>query len=265
VRTPSRWAVALRRSDGTIHSESHVVVDRWPQLRRTFLRGVVALVDAISIGLRANTIAMRETAGLRADGGVGVALIPVAVAVIAIFVVFPGLATARWHGIRGDLAEASLRAAVLLVYLGGLSRSAMARRLFAYHGAEHKAIAAYERHGRVPSDDEASTESPVHVRCGTDFIALFVIVCGVVFAFVPREPMWVASLLRVALLPLVMALAYETMRAAAMRESSLISRLMTFPGRALQRITTREPSRDQLEIALYALRAAVVADGRGDP
>lgn len=256
MRTPVRWALAVRRPDGTIYTEAHVSDDRWPRLRRTFLRGVVALVDAVSIGMKASTIALRETIGARTDGGERVVLGAVAVAVIAVFVVFPGLATARWTGLRGDVAEASLRAAVLLVYLSGLSRSATARRLFGYHGAEHKAIAAYERHGRVPSFEEAREQSPVHVRCGTDFIALFVIACGFVFAFVPREPLWVASLLRVALIPVVMAVAYETMRAAAARTGSLASRAITLPGRALQRITTREPADDQLEIALRALAAA---------
>ena len=251
-----RWALAVRRPDGSVYTEAHPGIDRWPRLRRTFLRGVVALVDAVSIGLRASTIAMREAIGARTDGGERVVLGAVGVAAIAIFVVFPALATARWTGVRGDVAEASLRAAVLLVYLSGLSRSATARRLFQYHGAEHKAIAAYERHGRMPSLEDARRESPVHVRCGTDFIALFVIACGVVFAFVPREPFWLASILRVALLPVVMAVAYETMRAAAAREGSIASRIVTLPGRALQRITTREPSEDQLEIALRALRMA---------
>lgn len=261
VRTPTRWALAVRRSDGSIHSEAHPVIERWARLRRTFLRGVVALVDAVSIGLRANEIALRETSGLRAEGSVGVVLVPIAIAVIAIFVVFPGIATARWAGIRGDVAEASLRASVLLVYLGGISRSATAQRLFAYHGAEHKAIAAYERLGRLPSMDEARRESPVHVRCGTDFIALFVMACGVVFSFVPREPLWVASVLRIALLPVAMAAAYEVMRAAASRDGSIGSRAITFPGRALQHITTREPTDEIQEVAVAALAAAVVVTG----
>jgi uncharacterized protein YqhQ len=145
---------------------------------------------------------------------------------------------------------------MLLVYLGALSRSSFARRLFAYHGAEHKAIAACERAGRMPSAEEARAESPIHVRCGTDFIALFVIACGVVFSFVAREPWWFATIVRVALVPVVMIFAYELMRLAARFEGSLGSRLVTWPGRALQRITTRAPSEDQLEVALAAVRAA---------
>lgn len=257
VRTPERWAVAVRRQDSTIHSEAHPLVDRLPRLRRSFLRGPAQLVDAVSIGLRAQEIALRESTGVTSEGGAGVVLAPVAFAIIVIFVVLPAIAARAWDGIPGDVAEASIRAAMLLVYLGSLSATAFARRLFAYHGAEHKAIAAYERVGRMPTVDEAGAESPVHVRCGTDFIALFVITCGVVFASVPREPWLVAGAIRIVLVPVVMIIAYEVMRAAARRERSIVSRIVTWPGRALQRITTREPAPDQLEIALAALTAAV--------
>ena len=257
VRTSERWAVAVRRPDGSIHTEVHPLVERWTRLRRSFLRGPVALVDAVSIGLRAADIAIRESTGVKSEGGAGVVLAPVAFGILTIFVGLPAIAARGWTDVAGDVAEAAVRAAMLLVYLGSLSATAFARRLFAYHGAEHKAIAACERAGRMPTADEARAESPVHVRCGTDFIALFVIACGVVFSFVGREPWWFAIAVRIALVPIVMALAYELMRAAARFEGSLGSRLVTWPGRALQRITTREPSDDQLEVALAALGTAV--------
>jgi uncharacterized protein YqhQ len=247
----------VRRPDGVIHTEAHPLVDRWARLRQTFLRGPLALVDAVSIGMRANAIAVRISTGTESSGGIGIVLAPVAVAIIGVFVVLPGLLSVRWEGATGDVVEASLRAAVLLVYLLLIGRSTFARRLFAYHGAEHMVIAAYERHLAMPTLERAERESPVHVRCGTDFIALFVIACGVLFSIVPREPMWFAGVVRVALLPVVMALAYEVMRAAARYEGSLGSRVVTWPGRALQRITTRRPSGDMLEVALVALRTAV--------
>jgi uncharacterized protein YqhQ len=217
----------------------------------------VALVDAVSIGWRASSIAMRESTGAAVEGPVGVVVGPVVLAVVIVFVILPAFAARGFDGMAADIVEAAVRATVLLVYLGLLSRSAFARRLFAYHGAEHKSIAAYERAGRMPTADEARTESPVHVRCGTDFIALFVITCGVVFSFIAREPWWFAAIVRVALLPVVMALAYEVMRAAARAEGSIGSRVITWPGRALQRITTREPDDGQLEVALAALEKAV--------
>jgi uncharacterized protein YqhQ len=232
-------------------------------LRKTVIRGPVALVDAVSIGLRASTIAASVSTGTDASGGVGVVLGPVAIGVLGVFIVLPGLFAARWDGIGGDVAEAAIRAAMLLVYLFGIGRSAFVKRLFGYHGAEHMTIAAYERLGRVPTMDEVRRESPIHVRCGTDFIALFVISCGVVFSFVAREPMWFAATIRVVLLPAVMAMAYEVMRAAARFEGSVVSRAVTWPGRALQHVTTREPSEDMIDIAVSALRTAVDVPSRG--
>ncbi len=231
---------------------------RWARLRKTFVRGPLALVDAISIGLKASEIAMREATGVDTQsGGSGVVLVPVAVGVLGVFIALPGMLSAHWEGVAGDLGEAAMRLGVLLVYLVGIGRSAFARRLFAYHGAEHKTIAAYERHERMPTLDEARAESPIHIRCGTDFIAIFVFACGVTFAFVPREPIWLAGSVRVALVPLVAALAYEVMRAAARWEGTLVARGITLPGRALQRITTREPTDDLLEVASVALRSAI--------
>ena len=91
------------------------------------------------------------------------------------------------------------------------------------------------------------------MRCGTTFIALFVIACGVVFGFVPRTPLWLGALLRIALTPVVVALAYEVMRGAASEPRALWARAISWPGRALQRITTREPGDDELDVAVAAL------------
>jgi uncharacterized protein YqhQ len=258
VRTPVRWSVAVRRPDGSIHTEGHPVVARAPRLAKTFLRGPIALVDAISIGMKAIRIALREASGIDAtQEQFAASAIPVLFGALAVFVVAPGVLSAGWSGAVADLGEAAMRAAMLLVYLFALSRSAHAKRLFGYHGAEHMAIAAFERAGRMPTIEDAKRESPVHVRCGTDFIALLVIAAGVVFSFVPRTPLWLGGVLRLVLFPVVAVVAYEVMRAAAGRHSALAARALTWPGRALQRITTRPPADDQLEIALAALGGAL--------
>jgi uncharacterized protein YqhQ len=253
-----RWSVAVRRPDGSIHTERHPVVERAPRLRKTFLRGPIALVDAISIGMKAIRIALLEASGIEAtQEQFAASAAPVLLGALAVFVVIPGLLSSGWTGVAGDVGEAAARAAMLLVYLLALSRSAQAKRLFAYHGAEHMVISAFERLGRIPSMEEARRESPVHVRCGTDFIALLVIVAGAVFAFVPRSPLWLGGAFRLLAFPFVAAIAYEVMRAAAVRPRSFVSRMLTWPGRALQLITTREPADDQLEIALAALAGSL--------
>ena len=258
VRTPALWAVAVRRPDGSIHCESHVVEERWLRLRRTVLRGPLALVEAVRIGAHGLRIALHHSTGASVTSEqMAVTFAPVLVGVLAVFVVGPGVLAAFGSGIVADVAEAVSRPAGLLVYLGAVARSAQTRRLFAYHGAEHQAIAAYERHGRVPTASEARLESPVHVRCGTNFLMLFVLAAGLVYSFVPRRPLWVGGLWRIALVPIVAAVAYETMRLTAAAEHALIARLLTWPGRTVQRITTRRPSDDQIEIALQALGRSV--------
>jgi uncharacterized protein YqhQ len=235
-----------------------VIDERWPRLRKTILRGPLALVEAISIGMHAIRVATRETTGTDIPQSQFAALLaPVALGVLGVFVALPGIVTAGLDDTLADIIEAAGRAAMLLIYLGLLSRSAASKRLFGYHGAEHMAIAAFERHRRMPARDEVRAESPVHVRCGTDFIALLVMAAGVVFAFVPRDPLWLGGVLRVALFPLVAALAYEVLRLSARFSASPVARSITLPGRALQRITTRRPDDGQVEIAMAALRATV--------
>jgi uncharacterized protein YqhQ len=258
VRSPQRWSVAIRRPDGTIHIGCEVTDERWPHLRKTILRGPLALVEAFQIGMRAIRISLRETSGTDVGNETMAALfVPVAIGVLGVFIALPGMLSARFSDPVGDVVEAAGRAAMLLIYLALLARSAQSKRMFGYHGGEHMAIAAFERLHRMPAPSEARTESPVHVRCGTDFIALLVITCGVVFAFVPRTPWWLGGLFRVALVPVVAALAYEVMRLCARWPRQPWARVLTLPGRALQRITTKQPDDGQLEVALAALQATI--------
>lgn len=250
IRTPDAWAVAIRKPDGSLHRERHAIA---VSPSKPFLRGPATIVSAMRIGTRALRVAIRETTGIEPTAEqLGVTFGAGGVAVLAIFLVAPGVLIGA-RGPAGAALEASIRAAMLLAYLLVISRNAQTRALLRYHGAEHKTVAAFERAGSVPSRAQAAQESPVHVRCGTNFIALFVIACGVVFAVVPRSPLWLGAVVRVALTPVVVALAYEIMRGAAREPRALWSRAVTWPGRALQRITTRAPSDDELDVAVAAL------------
>ena len=256
MRTPSRWAVAVRRPDGEIRTESHTVPERWAMLRQTFARGLAALAEAVSIGLEALRISVRETTGIVPTAGqLRSTLAAAGAGVLAVFIVAPGVLVAAWPDRLADVLEAAIRATALVVYLLTVSRSAAARRLLAYHGAEHKVIAAFEKLGERPTIEQARATSPIHPRCGTMFIAIFVIVAGVVHAFVPRDPLWAGAAWRVLLLPVNTAIAYELMRTMARHERSATARVLSLPGRALQRVTTREPADDQLHVALAAFDA----------
>ena len=256
MRTPERWAVAVRRPDGEIVTETHPVRERWVGSRETLARGLGSLAEAISIGLEGLRISVRETTGVTPTSGqLRSTLAAAGVGIFVLFVVAPAAFVTAWPDVVADAAEAALRAAVLLVYLVVVARSAGAGRLFIYHGAEHKVIAAFEATGSVPTVEEARAASPIHSRCGTSFIALFVIVAGVVHALVPRTPLWAGVGWRLAITPVDAVLAYELMRATARRERDVVARIIAAPGRALQRLTTREPGDDQLRVALAAFAA----------
>ena len=255
MRTPQRWSVAVRRHDGSVHTESHSVQPS-ALTRLPFLRGPVALVDATRVALDAIGVALKVTTGQLAERRqLAVTFVPVGVGFLVLFVAGPGMAVGG-AGIRGTAAaaaEAAVRLGMFFVYLALISRSRGAVQLFRYHGAEHKVIAAFERSQTLPALDEARRFSPVHNRCGTNFASLFVVVAGFVYAPVTRSPLFAGALLRVVLVPVVGALAYEVMRLAAREHDRLWSRVVVWPGRAAQRITTREPDDAELEVARAAL------------
>jgi uncharacterized protein YqhQ len=251
TRTPDAWSVAVRARDGSVHTEKHAVA---PPSSIAFVRGPASIVSSLRIGTRAIRVALRETLGAEVTTEqMAVTFGAGGVAVLAIFVVAPGVLIGG-RGASGAALEAVIRAAMLVAYLFVISRSAQTRLVLRYHGAEHKTIAAYEQLGRLPTPDEARAASPIHMRCGTTFVALFVITCGVVFAVVPRSPLWLGALARVAITPIVVALAYEVMRGAAREPRAIWSRVLTWPGRALQHVTTRAPTDDEIGVAIAALR-----------
>ncbi len=248
--------MAIRRPDGDIHTESHPVEERWVRARESFLRGLAAVGEAFSIGTRALSISMRISSNVDVTPRqLRSTLAAVAAGAIVIFVLAPGIFWTSEQGVYADVLEAASRAAVLLVYMLIVSRSPSARQIFEYHGAEHKVIAAFE-HNVAATIEDARAASPIHPRCGTSFVTTFVIVAGMVHSFAPRDPIWASALWRVVLVPVDAAIAYELLRATA-RTRGVIGRVFSLPGRALQHITTREPTEDKLVIAKAALDAAV--------
>ena len=227
-------------------------------MSKSIVRGPVALAQAIGIGIRALRIALREQTGAEPSAGEVVgSLIPVGATALLIFVVAASLLASGWQGVAGDVAEALLRAAAVLVYLLAIARSSQSKRLFAYHGAEHMVIASFEVLRTVPTMEQARKSSPIHMRCGTNFVALYVIAAGLIHSVFPREPWWAGALWRLLLFPIVVAIAYELMRAAARSPGALWARIVTLPGRLLQRVTTRKPDDSQIEVAQAALRTVL--------
>jgi uncharacterized protein YqhQ len=270
MRRGSRWAAAVRQPDGRIVTTSRALpagldrARRWP-----LVRGVLALGESVGLGTRAMAWAARtrepEEGGGYSSVGVALSTIVAAVVAVAAFGLGPG-AAAKALGIDGRLAfnvtEGLIRLGLLVTYLWALSRSPAVQRVFAFHGAEHMTIHAYE-HGEPLEPDRIRAFDRRHPRCGTSFLLIVVIVSIAVHVLIgtPGWALFVAT--RVVGLPVVAAFAYEVVRAAGRHGSSWFGRVIAAPGSWLQSITTRDPDDDQIEVAVAALQATLDVSATG--
>lgn len=281
------WAVAVRRPSGEIYLERHPTSDlpiRKPIWAKPMFRGMFGLVDALSIGTRALSISANESLAedeRLSSKQMGASLILALLLFIGVFIVVPNvglsfLAQAIGTGLAYHLVEGMIRIMLFLGYLFAISFVADIRRVFAYHGAEHKTIAAWE-HGERLEPATIDRYSTLHVRCGTNFLLMVMLIAIVTYTLagvlvpVPASGAAVAAvyqiLLRILLLPIVAGLAYEGLRLGAGRDNLLVRALMK-PGLWLQMITTKPPTDDQIEVAVRAFEAVVPAvelTGRTSP
>jgi uncharacterized protein YqhQ len=254
------WAVAIRRPAGDIHVESHdieSVAKRHPILRKPFLRGVIALGQALAIGFRALSISARESAPedeQLTSRQMAVSFVIAAVIFIGLFIVLPA-ATFGWVGRRigssilTNVLEGVFRVALFLGYLLVIGRAKDIRRVFAYHGAEHKTIAAYE-HDDPLTPDRIGPYSTLHVRCGTNFLLIVMVTTIFVFALFGEPGLWWRIGSRLLAIPIIAGLAFELLRLGARYPKSAFMRIVMTPGLWLQKITTKPPDDDQIEVAI---------------
>jgi uncharacterized protein YqhQ len=264
MRGERTWALAVRRADGTIDVDVHDNpgwAERYERI--PLVRGVAALAESMSVGMNALRDASNKSmpAGrhLSRRGMAVTTAFAVPVAVL-LFLVLPALAARPFAtGHDFHLLDGLLRTVTLVGYVGLVGLIPDIRSVFQYHGAEHKAVAAYEA-GAPLTPEGAAPFGTQHIRCGTNFLLTVVVVTGVVSAFFGR-PGWAALLaLRVVVVPLVVGLAYEWLRFAARHYRHPVVAALLVPGLALQRLTTREPSLPQLQVAMAALRALIPAE-----
>jgi uncharacterized protein YqhQ len=282
MRGPSAWSVAVRKADGDIAEVNRPVASvllkhKW--LRIPIVRGVIALGESLAIGFRALAISANYAAQEeRKDGDEEVqteltkAQLAFAFAIaigfaLLLFKVSPALIT-NWLPIESTGAfvviEGLVRVTIFIAYLIGIGYLPDLKRVFQYHAAEHKAINAYEA-GEPLEPEVVARHSLLHVRCGTAFL-LYVMVIGIfVFAFFgqPDWPVLIAS--RILALPLIAGIAYEIIRFAGKHPTHPVLRPLLMPGLWLQRLTTREPSLDQIEVSIRALKEVLRLEGRITP
>jgi uncharacterized protein YqhQ len=295
MRGVSTWAVAVRQpaaeladdrgglkpSDnggsgelGEIAVSSFPII-AWSKRRRIYrlpvIRGVVALVESLGIGLRALGIsanAQLPETDQEISGGAwaGTVLISVVFAIGLFFVVPVGLTSLIKHQLGSSLlfwlVEGVLRTSIFLGYLLLLSRVRDLRRVFEYHGAEHKVISCFE------ADDELTPEraklySRLHPRCGTSFLLVVMIVAIFVFAPVGLPAWWILVATRILGVPLIAGLSFELIKWAGRNRARGWVQAVMYPGLQLQKLTTREPDLDQLAVSIAALQAVLAVETPG--
>jgi uncharacterized protein YqhQ len=280
MRGPSNWAVAVRTPTGEIEQVSRSIdslMHRHRLFRLPVIRGIIALVESLSIGFRALAISANvaareegEEADTSGELSRGQLLFAFAIAIgfaIALFKVTPALIT-NWLPIDTTgwfvIVEGLIRVTIFIIYLALISLLPDLRRVFQYHAAEHKAINAYEA-GEELEPERVQRFSLIHPRCGTAFLLWVMVVAIFVFAFLGR-PTWywlIAS--RILLLPVIAGIAYELIRFASKHTGNRVLMAILAPGLWLQRLTTREPTLDQIEVSIRALREVLRVEGRLTP
>jgi uncharacterized protein YqhQ len=275
MRGASNWAVAVRKPDGDIAHISKPIVSPMTRhwvLRLPVIRGVVALGESLAIGFRALAISANYAAQEEGDEEVqtelsrGQLIFAFAIAIgfaLLLFKIGPALLT-DWIGIQARwfvIVEGLIRVTVFVLYLALISLLPDLRRVFQYHAAEHKAINAYEA-GEELEPARVQKFSLIHPRCGTAFLLWVMVIAIFVFAFFGRPTWYWLIATRILLLPVIAGIAYEVIRFAGKHAGNRILMALLAPGLWLQRLTTREPTLDQLEVSIRALRKVLELEGR---
>lgn len=265
MRGRSHYVVAVRAPLGDIKINvsrlSNILTAKfrgWP-----LVRGILALWEALDLGMRALHYSASVAAGeenIELSGReIAMVMATSAVFAIGLFFLLPTL-LAGWFDRFGassivvNLIEGAIRLGLFLGYLALIGRLEDIRRLFAYHGAEHKTISAFES-GKELVVDQIQPFPTAHPRCGTAFLLTVVVVSIFVFAFAGQPPMIIRLLSRLILLPVVAAISFELIRFAGVHPNNMIARIISLPGLALQAMTTRQPDNGQVEVAIAALGA----------
>jgi uncharacterized protein YqhQ len=240
---------------------------QWP-----FVRGLGMLWDALGLGMRAllfsADVAMAETGEEKVEfkGPLAWTTLAVSLAIsVGIFFLVPSAIGRALHGVfpghlANSLIEGLIRLIFFVAYIAVIGRLPDISRVFAYHGAEHKTINAYEAGARL-EPAVVSKYSISHVRCGTSFLLIVLVISILVFAPFNFQNLLLRFASRILLIPVVAGIAYEFMRFSAPRQANPLIRMLVQPGLLLQRLTTREPDSSMLEVAIAALKPVLASDG----
>jgi len=283
MRSPHAFTVAVRKGGKpgaeiiVLRETIRPIGERYPLLKKAVLRGSVALFEALWLGMRALNFSANES--IESEDGKKEVISPLAMAgtmvlalafALGLFLALPLLLThllgTQYSSFKGNvlfnLTDGAIRVGLFLGYVSGISFMKDIRRVFEYHGAEHKVIGAFEA-GEPLTVENARKYTCIHPRCGTSFLMVVMVLSIMLFSMIPGSwPLWAKAVSRIVLMPLIAGLSYEFIKYSAKKRGSKVIEALILPGLLLQRITTREPSDDQLEVAIRAMDEALAMEPR---
>ena len=275
MRAPHSYCVAVRKADGQLVTDEkplHRMSEKYPIFRLPIFRGLGTLAQAMTLGV--NALQFSTNAALEGEkdgekpvqissGMMTATLIGNLLFFVALYKFVPLLlATKLGHVVpslsgrfASNMTDGGIRIAIFIVFLFALSRFKDIKRVFQYHGAEHKVVFNYES-GQPVTVENAQKFVTFHPRCGTSFMLVMLVIAMIIYALIPVDGFWIKFAVRLAMLPVIIGLSYEIIRFAAKRQGTLMG-LLSAPGLLLQRITTQPPDDSQAAVAIHALQGAM--------
>ena len=277
MRGRENIAVAVRRPDGEIAVTSRPLANLYKGRFRNLplIRGIIVLIETLAIGIQSLLHSAQVAAAEEDEKGIPPSMLwgSVVIAVVfavGLFFILPLLLTRYLidphitSALVSNIIEGVLRIGIFIAYLKAISLMPDLKRVFAYHGAEHKVVNAYES-GMPLELDYVKNYSTSHTRCGTSFLLAVMVIAIFVFAMLGRPPLWISILSRIILIPVIAAIGYEFVRFGAAHSQNRFVRGLLAPGLLLQTMTTGEPDDRQLETAISALKKVIEADSGQSP
>lgn len=277
MRGKRNIAIVVRRPDGEMAIHNRELSPFYTHKARQIplIRGVMILLESLTLGIQGLLYSARMVEGEEAEkeqGGAWIWLmggLSLSFA-IALFFIIPLLFTHYLvdpyigSPVLSNLIEGCVRLVIFILYLWAVGRIPEISRTFAYHGAEHKTVNALE--SGAPLEPEAvGLHQTTHLRCGTSFLLILMIIAIIVFAFVGKLPLGLTLASRVVLLPLIVTISYEITRLAVSHSQNILIKALLRPGLALQKMTTRQPDDGQIEVAITALKEVLRLDAAAEP
>ena len=283
MRGPDKQAIVCRTENGLVEKVEplNLVKDKYPVLGWPFIRGIVTFADSMVKGMRALTYSAsllpedqqeepskfdlwleKKLGSEKAEKYIiGFAAVLGVLLALTLFIFVPTLIAGLIPGIEGhytarSVIEGAIKIIIFLVYLGLVAKMKEIKRLFSYHGAEHKTIFCYEK-GLPLTVENVRPQSRFHPRCGTSFLLVVIILGLFVGLFIQVDNVFLRIGLRVLLLPVIVCVAYELNRRAGRHDTNIVSRIVTWPGKQLQRLTTNEPDDGMIECAIRAMELVI--------